>query len=200
MGDRSENAEYIYGKKRLREIDHRVHFLNKRLEELEVVRETPDRDDRVYFGAWVALEGEDGETLEFRIVGPDEFDPAQRFISMESPMARAVLGKQRATKPWLPRGTGTFTILRAWYPEAWRERTNERLRGHGRFGIGARSGAAEQDGARVIGWICATPRSWPRVAGARLRWPRLRAAKRLDRWWSRRASARTCGRPRSWRR
>jgi transcription elongation factor GreB len=119
MGDRSENAEYIYGKKRLREIDHRVHFLNKRLEELEVVREAPDREDRVYFGAWVALEGEDGESLEFRIVGPDEFDPAQRFISMESPMARAVLGKQTGDEAVVvrPKGTGTFTILRIWYPE-----------------------------------------------------------------------------------
>ncbi|HEY8155293.1 MAG TPA: transcription elongation factor GreB [Myxococcota bacterium] len=119
MGDRSENAEYIYGKKRLREIDHRVHFLSKRLEELEVVREAPDREDRVYFGAWVALEGEDGESLEFRIVGPDEFDPAQRFISMESPMARAVLGKQTGDEAVVvrPKGTGTFTILRIWYPE-----------------------------------------------------------------------------------
>src|SRR5262245_19074884 len=94
LGDRSENAEYIYGKKRLREIDGRVHFLTRRLEELEVVSETPERADRVYFGAWVALEGEDGEKLEFRIVGADEFDPAQRFISVESPMARAVLGRQ----------------------------------------------------------------------------------------------------------
>ncbi len=118
LGDRSENAEYIYGKKRLREIDHRVHFLSKRLEELEVVREAPERDDRVYFGAWVALEGEDGESLEFRIVGADEFDPAQRFISMESPMARAVLGKQVGDKVVVvrPKGTGAFTVLRIWYP------------------------------------------------------------------------------------
>jgi transcription elongation factor GreB len=118
LGDRSENAEYIYGKKRLREIDGRVHFLSKRLEELEVVRETPDRADRVYFGAWVALEGEDGDSLEFRIVGADEFDPAQRFISMESPMARAVLGKQVGDEVVVarPKGTGAFTVLRVWYP------------------------------------------------------------------------------------
>jgi transcription elongation factor GreB len=117
MGDRSENAEYIYGKKRLREIDARVHFLSKRLDELEVVREAPDRPDRVFFGAWVALEGEAGESLEFRIVGPDEFDPALRFISVESPMARAVLGKQTGDEAVVvrPKGTGTFTILRVWY-------------------------------------------------------------------------------------
>ncbi len=118
LGDRSENAEYIYGKKRLREIDSRVPFLSKRLEELEVVREAPERADRVYFGAWVALEGEDGESLEFRIVGADEFDPAQRFISMESPMARAVLGKRVGDEVVVvrPKGTGAFTILRVWYP------------------------------------------------------------------------------------
>jgi len=118
MGDRSENAEYIYGKKRLREIDGRVHFLSKRLEELEVVREAPDQTSRVFFGAWVSLEGEDGESLEFRIVGADEFDPAQRFISVESPMARAVLGKQTGDEAVVvrPKGTGTFTILRVRYP------------------------------------------------------------------------------------
>jgi transcription elongation factor GreB len=120
MGDRSENAEYIYGKKRLREIDGRVHFLSRRLEELEVVREAPAQPGRVFFGAWVALEGEDGESLEFRIVGADEFDPAQRFISVESPMARAVLGKQEGDEAVVvrPRGTGSFTILRVWYPES----------------------------------------------------------------------------------
>jgi transcription elongation factor GreB len=117
LGDRSENAEYIYGKKRLREIDGRVHFLTRRLEELEVVREGPDREDRVYFGAWVALESEDGEHLEFRIVGADEFDPALRFISVESPMARAVLGKQVGDEVVVvrPKGTGAFTLLRVWY-------------------------------------------------------------------------------------
>jgi len=120
MGDRSENAEYIYGKKRLREIDGRVHFLAKRLEELEVVREAPPQPGRVFFGAWVSLEGEDGESLEFRIVGADEFDPAQRFISVESPMARAVLGKQEGDEAVVvrPKGTDSFTILRVWYPES----------------------------------------------------------------------------------
>ena len=117
LGDRSENAEYIYGKKRLREIDGRVRFLSKRLDELTVVRETPGETGRVFFGAWVSLEGDAGENLEFRIVGPDEFDPAQRFISVESPMARAVLGKREGDEAVVvrPKGTGTFTILRVWY-------------------------------------------------------------------------------------
>ena len=127
MGDRSENAEYIYGKKRLREIDARVHFLSKRLEELEVVREAPAQTSRVFFGAWVSLEGEDGESLEFRIVGADEFDPAQRFISVESPMARAVLGKREGDEAVVvrPKGTGTFTILRVWYRESVEMERNE---------------------------------------------------------------------------
>jgi transcription elongation factor GreB len=120
LGDRSENAEYIYGKKRLREIDARLHFLGKRLEELEVVREAPENAERIYFGAWVSLEGEDGEQLEFRIVGADEFDPARRFISVESPMARAVLGRSEGDEVVVarPKGTGAFTILRIWYAEA----------------------------------------------------------------------------------
>jgi transcription elongation factor GreB len=120
LGDRSENAEYIYGKKRLREIDGRVHFLSKRLDELTVVTEAPEQTSKVFFGAWVALEDEAGESLEFRVVGPDEFDPAQRFISMESPMARAVLGKREGDEAVVvrPKGTGTFTIVRIWYTTA----------------------------------------------------------------------------------
>jgi transcription elongation factor GreB len=120
LGDRSENAEYIYGKKRLREIDGRVHFLSKRLDEVEVVTETPEHRGRVFFGAWVSLEDEGGESLEFRIVGPDEFDPALRFISVDSPMARAVLGKREGDEAVVvrPKGTGTFTIVRVWYAVA----------------------------------------------------------------------------------
>ena len=75
LGDRSENADYIYGKKRLREIDHRIRFLTKRIDELTVVDAGPRKDaDRVYFGAWIELEDEDGETVRYRLVGPDEFD------------------------------------------------------------------------------------------------------------------------------
>jgi transcription elongation factor GreB len=92
-GDRSENGDYIYGKRRLREIDSRVRFLNKRLEELEVVDRPPEDRSRVRFGAWVTLEDERGQERRWRIVGPDEFDLKQGRLSMDSPMARALLGK-----------------------------------------------------------------------------------------------------------
>ena len=92
-GDRSENGDYIYGKRRLREIDSRVRFLNKRLEELQVVDRPPDDPSRIYFGAWVTLEDEGGDETRYRIVGPDEFDLAAGKLSMDSPMARALLGK-----------------------------------------------------------------------------------------------------------
>ena len=92
-GDRSENAEYIYRKKELGGIDGRIRYLQKRLPDLTVVAERPDAD-RVYFGAWVRLEGEDGDEVEYRIVGADETDGASGCISIDSPMARAVLGKE----------------------------------------------------------------------------------------------------------
>ncbi|WP_022962279.1 transcription elongation factor GreB [Halopseudomonas pelagia] len=93
LGDRSENAEYIYGKKMLREIDSRVRFLRKRLESLKVVAQQPSDCSKVYFSAWVSLEDEDGQALQLRIVGPDEIDTQRRHISIDSPMARALLGK-----------------------------------------------------------------------------------------------------------
>jgi len=92
-GDRSENGDYIYGKRRLREIDSRVRFLNKRLDELEVVERAPDDSSRIFFGAWVTLEDEEGEEQRWRIVGPDEFDLAGGKLSMDSPMARSLIGK-----------------------------------------------------------------------------------------------------------
>ena len=93
-GDRSENGDYIYGKKRLREIDSRVRFISKRLEVLEVVRELPADQERVFFGATVTvLDDDSGDESHFTIVGPDEFDPSRREISIDSPMARALLGK-----------------------------------------------------------------------------------------------------------
>ncbi len=94
QGDRSENAEYTYGKKMLREIDSRVRFLRKRLENLKVVDQPPANPDKVYFSAHVTLEDEDGGQLEIRIVGPDEIDPKKQHISIDSPMARALVGKQ----------------------------------------------------------------------------------------------------------
>jgi transcription elongation factor GreB len=94
QGDRSENAEYIYGKRQLREIDRRVRFLRKRLEGMIVVSRPPDDRGRVFFGAWVRVEDDDGTETEFRIVGPDELDPARRYVSMDSPLARALMGKR----------------------------------------------------------------------------------------------------------
>jgi transcription elongation factor GreB len=93
LGDRSENAEYIYGKKRLREIDRRVRYLQKRIPELTVVDQAPTDPTRVYFGAWVTLEDDDGCEHHYRIVGPDEFDPARGWISIDAPLARALLKK-----------------------------------------------------------------------------------------------------------
>ena len=94
MGDRSENAEYIYGKKQLREIDARIRYLSKRLDELVVVERTPSDTDVIYFGAWVEVHDEQGETHEYRIVGPDEFDREPCYISVDAPVARALLKKR----------------------------------------------------------------------------------------------------------
>jgi transcription elongation factor GreB len=93
QGDRSENAEYIYGKRRLREIDARVRFLRERLTGMVIVREHPADRGRIYFGAWVLLERDDGRRVRYRIVGPDEIDMAPEYISMDSPLGRALLSK-----------------------------------------------------------------------------------------------------------
>ncbi|MEX0898294.1 MAG: transcription elongation factor GreB [Steroidobacteraceae bacterium] len=94
QGDRSENAEYIYGKRRLREIDRRVRFLRERLDGLKVVSQAPAEKGRVFFGAWVTIEEEGGAKRRHRIVGPDEFDREPGYISMDSPLGRALLGKR----------------------------------------------------------------------------------------------------------
>src|SRR6202050_4177717 len=91
QGDRSENAEYTYGKRRLREIDRRVRFLRRRLEDMGMVTQPPSDARRVFFGAWVQLEAADGVRSRYRIVGPDEFDMAPDYISMDSPLGRALL-------------------------------------------------------------------------------------------------------------
>ena len=93
QGDRSENAEYTYGKRRLREIDRRVRFLRKRLEGMVVVEQAPADAARVFFGAWVELEADNGARSRYRIVGPDEFDMSPGYISMDSPLGRALLRK-----------------------------------------------------------------------------------------------------------
>ncbi len=117
QGDRSENAEYIYGKKQLREIDRRIRFLQKRLDELTIVDRTPQDTSRIYFGAWVRLETGDGEMVEYRIVGPDEFDLEKGLISVDSPLARALLKKtvDDEVTVTLPKGRTTYTILEIRY-------------------------------------------------------------------------------------
>ena len=94
QGDRSENAEYTYGKRRLREIDRRVRFLRRRLEGMVIVDQPPVDPQRVFFGAWVQLEAEDGARSRYRIVGPDEFDMAPGYISMDSPLGKALLRRR----------------------------------------------------------------------------------------------------------
>jgi transcription elongation factor GreB len=94
MGDRSENAEYIYGKRRLREIDRRVRFLRGRLEGMKIVDSPPADRSRAFFGAWVTIEDDAGRVRRHRIVGPDEFDRAPGYLSMDAPLGRALLGKR----------------------------------------------------------------------------------------------------------
>ena len=118
QGDRSENAEYTYGKKMLREIDSRVRFLTKRLEALKVVREKPSDPNKVYFGAWVTIEDEDGKESRYRIVGPDELDLKLGLISIDSPLARALIGKalDAEVRVQTPTGEQCVYIVAIEYP------------------------------------------------------------------------------------
>lgn len=113
LGDRSENAEYIYGKRRLREIDKRLEFLAKRLEKLQVFHPPAAAPDKVTFGAWVTLEDEDGAEVHYQLVGPDEFDVALGKISVASPVGKALLGKEEGDDVVVdrPRGRTTFTLM-----------------------------------------------------------------------------------------
>jgi transcription elongation factor GreB len=118
QGDRSENAEYTYGKKRLHEIDRRVRFLRKRLEGMTVVDPQADRarrdPNRVYFGAWVQIETDaDGQLRWYRVVGPDEFDMQRDYISMDSPLGASLLGKRIDDEVTvdLPGGAGRFSVV-----------------------------------------------------------------------------------------
>jgi len=116
QGDRSENAEYTYGKKRLHEIDRRVRFLRKRLEGMVIVDPQAEgirRDaNRVYFGAWVQIESAAGELRWHRLVGPDEFDMNEGYVSMDSPLGRSLLGKRLDDEfsVELPGGAATMTV------------------------------------------------------------------------------------------
>lgn len=119
QGDRSENAAYTYGKKKLREIDRRIRFLQKRMDELTIVDPAPSQEGRVFFGAYVTLENEDGELEQYQLVGPDEFDPKQGRISVDSPLARQLLRKEEGDDVTIrtPGGTKTVTILEITYDD-----------------------------------------------------------------------------------
>jgi len=118
QGDRSENAEYTYGKRRLREIDRRVRHLRKRLEGMTIVDQPPSDPRRVFFGARVTLETDRGEQRRYRIVGPDEFDAAPDYISMDAPLARALLGRRLDDEVAVELASGpvTYTIVQIDYP------------------------------------------------------------------------------------
>lgn len=117
QGDRSENAEYIYGKRQLREIDSRVRFLRQRLDGMVIVNQPPSDSSRVFFGAWVTLEDDNGAENEYRIVGPDEFDAAKGYISMDAPLGRALLrkGLDDEVRIEVPGGAMTYVITAVRY-------------------------------------------------------------------------------------
>ena len=119
-GDRSENAEYIYGKRKLAEIDRRLGYLGKRLEVLKIVDGPEQRDGRVYFGAWVTLEDDDDHVVRYQIVGSDEIDPERKRISVESPLAKALLRKRAGDRVEVqrPKGDITYEVLAVEYDEA----------------------------------------------------------------------------------
>ena len=111
LGDRSENADYQYNKKRLREIDRRVRYLRKRLEEVKIIDYSPQQDGKVFFGAWVEIGNDEGEVMKFRIVGPDEIYGRNDYISIDSPMARALLKKEVDDEADVQTPTG----FKTWY-------------------------------------------------------------------------------------
>lgn len=112
-GDRSENGDYIYGKKRLREIDRRVRYLSKRLDEVTIVDRIPRDKDKVFFGAWVTIEDSEGNEQRYRIVGADEIDPNGNKISVDSPMAKSLLGKVMDDE--IKVNNQVFTITKIYY-------------------------------------------------------------------------------------
>lgn len=117
LGDRSENAEYIYGKRRLRQIDSRLRFLLKRIDQVTVVDRAPANLEKVYFGAWVELEDEEGNEHRYRLVGEDEIDLAHGYISIDAPLARGLAGKHLddEVSVRLPKGEESFCIVAIHY-------------------------------------------------------------------------------------
>ncbi len=116
-GDRSENAEYIYRKKELREIDYRIRYLQKRMPNLTIVDQPPANPEQVFFAAWVTLEDENGNEVRYRIVGPDELNPAEGYISVDSPLAKALLKKHTNddVNVLTPEGEINYLILQVKY-------------------------------------------------------------------------------------
>ena len=116
-GDRSENAEYIYRKKQLAEIDRKIRYFSKRLDVMKVVDQLPANQDKIYFGAWVEVEDEQGEQHRYRIVGADEIDSAKGFISIDSPMAKALIGHSlgESITLQLPGSSSTVEIIAVRY-------------------------------------------------------------------------------------
>jgi transcription elongation factor GreB len=110
LGDRSENAEYVYGKRRLRELDRRLRFLSERMDALTVVEPAAHPAGRAYFGAWVTVEDEDGEERTYRLVGPDEFDVGRGLVSVEAPLGRALLGKRAGDLARVARPAGELEL------------------------------------------------------------------------------------------
>jgi transcription elongation factor GreB len=124
QGDRSENAEYIYGKKQLAEIDRRVRYLRKRLEGLHIVDQPPTNTNKVYFGAWFEIVDDEGVERRYRLVGPDEATTSADYISMDSPLGRAVMSKALDDEftAATPGGMRTYTVLRIAYgTDPWQE-------------------------------------------------------------------------------
>jgi transcription elongation factor GreB len=119
-GDRSENAEYTYRKKQLGEIDRRVRYLSKRLPSLKIVDRAPGDAGAIWFGAWFKLEDDEGNTVRYRIVGPDETDAKAGHISIDSPLARAVLRKREGDEfeVVLPTGTAGFAVVEVGYSDS----------------------------------------------------------------------------------
>ena len=108
LGDRSENADYHYNKKRLREIDRRVLYLRKCIDDLKVVSYSPFQEGKVLFGAWVEIENDKGQQKRLRIVGSDEIIDAKDYISVDSPMAHALMKKEVGDEVVVKTGAGEF--------------------------------------------------------------------------------------------
>ena len=119
LGDRSENAEYVYGKRKLRELDRRLRELSEKMDALTVVEPRPHPGGRAFFGAWVTVEQEDGAERTYRLVGPDELDAGRGLISVDAPLGRALLGKREGDTAVVvrPAGAATFTVVAVGWKE-----------------------------------------------------------------------------------